>query len=109
MGDDYAPSSLSLLLQPGGVIVITTINRTAASFAGAILGAEYILRIVPAGTHEWAKFVTPAELRSELRARGISVVAEPGLFYNPVSEQWCVVHSQSVNYAMVGRKEFDRA
>ena len=91
-------------MQPGGHLVVTTINRTAASFGAAILGAEYVLRMVPAGTHEWAKFVTPAELREGLAARGLAVTAGLGLKYDPVTGAWAVSTCQAVNFAIVGQK-----
>ena len=91
--------------QPGGRLVVTTINRSVAAFGLAILAAEYVLRAVPAGTHEWVKFVTPGELRGQLRACGLHVVAETGLRYNPLSAAWSFVADTSVNYAVVAAKD----
>jgi ubiquinone biosynthesis O-methyltransferase len=97
----------------GGAVVVTTINRTLPSFAAAILGAEYVLRIVPAGTHEWARFVTPEELRGYLEAAGLEVGggggggggdAVVGLGYNPVTRRWRTTSDTSVNYAMTARR-----
>lgn len=71
------------------------------SFGLAILAAEYVLRIVPAGTHEWVRFVTPLELASALRSRGLRTVAETGLFYNPLTSTWSFSRDTAVNFALV--------
>ena len=87
------------------MFVATTLNRTAASLALAILGAEYILGLVPPGTHEWAKFIPPEALSTDLRARGLTVVAETGMRYNPITGRWSwAPNDLSVNYAMVAVK-----
>lgn len=92
-------------MQPGGAFIATTINRTAASMALAILGAEYVLRLVPPGTHEWAKFVPPEALAAELSARGLVVVAQTGMRYNPLTGRWSWAPGDlSVNYALVAVK-----
>lgn len=83
---------------------MTTINRTPLALGAAILGAEYILRLVPAGTHEWAKFVPPEELEAAMRAHGLTVVASSGMLYNPVTGRWSWTRSTAVNYAMVGAR-----
>jgi len=80
------------------------LNRTAMSFLVAILGAEYVLRLLPAGTHEWAKFVTPHELQGHLAAAGAPVVWTGGIGYNPLSKQWYESESTDVHYALVARK-----
>lgn len=83
----------------------TTINRTATSLAVAVLGAEYVLRLVPPGTHEWGKFIEPGTLAGELRDRGLAVVAETGMRYNPLTGRWSWARGDlSVNYAMVAAK-----
>lgn len=93
------------LVRPGGVLVATTLNRTAASLFTAILGAEYVLRLVPPGTHEWAKFIPPEDLAAQLRARGLTVVAETGMRYNPLTARWSWAPGDlSVNYALVAAK-----
>lgn len=84
--------------------MLTTINRTAASFFAAILAAEYVLRIVPPGTHDWAKFVTPEEAQAALSTRGMAVVEKVGLFYGPLSGTWSFSDSYDVNYGIVARK-----
>ena len=98
-------ATLTTLLRPGGHLVLTTINRTQASFWGAIVGAEYVLRLVPPGTHEWAKFVPPEALAAELSARGLVVVAQTGMRYNPLTGRWSWAPGDlSVNYALVAVK-----
>ncbi len=85
-------------LAPGGLVVASTINRTWRSFLLAIVGAEWLLRLLPRGTHRWADFVTPAELASAMAAGGLCQQAITGLRYTPVLHRahWC--HSTAVNY-----------
>jgi ubiquinone biosynthesis O-methyltransferase len=92
------------LVRPGGVLVVTTINRTVPSFLAAILAAEYALGLVPPGTHEWARFVTPEELSGAAEAAGLEVLADSGLAYNPITGEWCEMADLSVNYALVARR-----
>ncbi|CAB1102353.1 unnamed protein product [Ectocarpus sp. CCAP 1310/34] len=83
-------SSLASLTRPGGMLAMSTINRTAKSFALAIVGAEYLAGIVPVGTHDWRKFVPPEDLTAMLQAHGFpgELVETCGLMYNPVSGRW---------------------
>lgn len=83
---------------------MTTINRTVPSFVAAILAAEYALRLVPPGTHEWARFITPAELDAAAEASGLEVLADSGLAYNPLTGEWSTTADLNVNYALVARK-----
>lgn len=83
---------------------MTTLNRTSQSFLGAIIGAEYVARIVPAGTHEWIKFVTPDELKGALLSAGAVTYAEAGLVYNPLTRRWSTCSNMDVNYAVAARK-----
>jgi len=84
--------------------VLTTINRTSPSFLGAIIGAEYVARIVPAGTHEWVKFVTPDELKGALLSAGAVTFAETGMVYNPLSRAWGTCSNMNINYGVAARK-----
>lgn len=87
------------LLKPGGLHICSTINRNPKSFAVAILGAEYFMRWLPKGTHEWAKFITPDELYDLMRQAGLEPVDRKGFVFNPVSWVWRVSHRDlSVNY-----------
>ena len=93
------------LLRPGGHLVLTTINRTLPSLFGAVLAAEYVLRLVPPGTHEWGKFVAPGEAAAALAGAGVEVEGAPrGLAYSPFTRRWALCGSTDVNYALVGRK-----
>ncbi len=78
------------LLRPGGLMIASTINRTARSFAAAIVGAEWVMRWLPKGTHDWAKFITPDELAGMIARAGLSPMDRKGFVFNPVSWQWSV-------------------
>ncbi|KHQ52396.1 bifunctional 2-polyprenyl-6-hydroxyphenol methylase/3-demethylubiquinol 3-O-methyltransferase UbiG [Mameliella alba] len=87
------------LLKPGGLHICSTINRNPKSFAVAIVGAEYVMRWLPKGTHEWAKFITPDELYELMRQAGLEPVDRKGFVFNPVSWAWSVSDRDlSVNY-----------
>jgi len=92
------------IVAPGGIMVVATLNRTFKAFALAIVGAEYILRWLPKGTHSWDKFVTPEEIRSAITANGMSVSAQSGIAYNPLSDEWKLSKDMDVNYMMVTQK-----
>ncbi len=87
------------LLRPGGLMVCSTLNRNPKSFAFAILGAEHIMRWLPKGTHDWAKFITPDELYELLRNAGLDPVDRKGFQFNPLSWNWRISERDlSVNY-----------
>ena len=88
------------MVKPGGMMVAATLNRTAKSFALAIVGAEYVLRWLPRGTHSWDKFVTPAELEAALRKAGLDVVDERGVVYRVMADSWALSEDMDVNYMM---------
>lgn len=88
------------LVAPGGIMILSTLNRTLKSLALAKLGAEYVLRWVPAGTHDWRKFVTPAEVRTALAGEHAQVRGPFGLALSPLSGRWAVSSDASVNYFM---------
>lgn len=93
------------LLKPGGLHICSTINRNAKSFAMAIVGAEYVMRWLPKGTHEWNKFITPDELFDLLEKAGLSPVDRKGFVFNPVSWQWALSPKDlSVNYVTASVK-----
>lgn len=92
------------LTRPGGLVIAATLNRTAKAFALAILGAEYVLGWLPRGTHDWRKFVTPAELEAGLTAQGLEVGRATGFAYNPLRDRWALVEDRSVNYMVAARK-----
>jgi 2-polyprenyl-6-hydroxyphenyl methylase/3-demethylubiquinone-9 3-methyltransferase len=86
------------LVAPGGMLILSTLNRTWKSYIVAIVGAEYILRWLPQGTHDWTKFLEPAELAHYLRPLGFSFEDLRGLSYAPLSRQWSLSSDLSVNY-----------
>ncbi len=87
------------LLKPGGLMLCSTLNRNAKSFAMAIVGAEYIMRWLPKGTHEWQKFITPDELYALLRRAGLTPVDRKGMVFNPITWSWSLsARDLSVNY-----------
>lgn len=87
------------LLKPGGLMVASTLNRTTKSFLAAIIGAEWVMRWLPKGTHEWAKFIQPDELYQLMRTAALDPVDRKGFVFNPVSWQWSVSDRDlSVNY-----------
>jgi 2-polyprenyl-6-hydroxyphenyl methylase/3-demethylubiquinone-9 3-methyltransferase len=85
-------------------MIAATLNRTLKSFALAIVGAEYVLRWLPRGTHRWEKFVTPAELEHAIGQAGMRVVGETGVIYNPLADQWRVSPDMDVNYMLTAEK-----
>ncbi len=87
------------LLKPGGLMLCSTLNRNAKSFALAIVGAEWVMRWLPKGTHDWQKFVTPDELYTLIRRAGLDPVDRKGMVFNPVSWRWSLSDRDlSVNY-----------
>lgn len=92
-------------LAPGGVVIFSTLNRTAKAFAFAIVGAEYVLRILPRGTHDWRKFVRPSELAAAVRRAGGRVSELAGMTYSPLSGRWSITKDLSVNYFAVAKAQ----
>lgn len=92
------------LVRPDGLIFAATLNRTLKSFALAIVGAEYVLRWVPIGTHQWEKFITPQELTQAFIINGVDVVEQTGVIYQPLRDQWRLGRAMDVNYMMAGHK-----
>ena len=86
------------LVKPRGVMILSTLNRTFKAYALAIIGAELILRWLPAGTHQWERFVTPEELGSALRGAGLSVSNMTGMVYHPLGDDWRLSSDKDVNY-----------
>jgi 2-polyprenyl-6-hydroxyphenyl methylase/3-demethylubiquinone-9 3-methyltransferase len=86
------------LVRPGGLLLLSTLNRTLKAYLLAIIGAEYVLRWLPVGTHQWDRFVTPDELARYLQAAGLGRTALKGLVYNPLSDVWSLADDTDVNY-----------
>jgi 2-polyprenyl-6-hydroxyphenyl methylase / 3-demethylubiquinone-9 3-methyltransferase len=93
-------AALAQLARPGGHVFVSTLNRTLKSYATAVIGAEYVLRLLPAGTHTYEKFIRPSELRHWARAAGLTVEDMAGLDYDPFSRQARLATDASVNYLM---------
>jgi 2-polyprenyl-6-hydroxyphenyl methylase/3-demethylubiquinone-9 3-methyltransferase len=85
-------------VKPGGMVILSTINRTFKSYALVIIGAELILRWLPPGTHNWARFVTPDELRRALKGAGLTPTDVTGMVYNPLADEWRLARDSDVNY-----------
>jgi 2-polyprenyl-6-hydroxyphenyl methylase/3-demethylubiquinone-9 3-methyltransferase len=92
------------LCKPGGIIFFSTLNRNPKSYLFAIIGAEYILRLLPKGTHEYAKFIKPSELAAYTRAAGLEMLGIKGLGYNPITQVYSLNEDVDVNYMIAVRK-----
>lgn len=96
------------LVKPGGWVFFSTINRNAKSFAFAIIGAEYVLRLLPRGTHNFESFIKPSELAASVRRAGLTGQAFAGMEYNPLTKIYSLSDDTSVNYLFAARKEEHR-
>lgn len=92
------------LVRPGGLMLLSTINRTLKSYALAIIGAEYVMRWLPAGTHQWDRFVTPDELSKAIGASGLAETDRRGIIFNPLRGSWSLGTDTDVNYVMTARR-----
>lgn len=92
------------LVKPGGLLFVATLNRTIKSFALAIVGAEYVLRWLPRGTHRWDKFVTPNELDIAIAEADLGIIDESGVIYNLFADRWELSSDMDVNYMVVAEK-----
>jgi 2-polyprenyl-6-hydroxyphenyl methylase/3-demethylubiquinone-9 3-methyltransferase len=92
------------LVKPDGVVVFATINRNPKSYAFAILGAEYVLQLLPRGTHDWARFLRPSELAAFARRARLAPQAMVGLRYNPLTRAFSLERNTDVNYLTAFRK-----
>ena len=96
------------LARPGGRVFLSTINRNPKSWLFAIAGAEYVLRLLPRGTHEWSRFLKPSELAADCRAAGLAVEAMTGLVYNPLTKAYSLDDRDvDVNYMLCARRPGD--
>ncbi len=93
-------ADLAAMLKPGGWLIMSTLNRTPASFGAAILGAEYVMRMLPKGTHHYAQFLKPSELGRLLRHAGLELEEVKGLGYNPISRKAWLSRFTAVNYLL---------
>jgi 2-polyprenyl-6-hydroxyphenyl methylase/3-demethylubiquinone-9 3-methyltransferase len=89
---------VATLVKPGGIMILSTLNRTLKAYALAIVGAEFILRWLPVGTHQWDRFVRPDELRAGLTGAGLTITDTTGLIYEPFADEWRLGPDTDVNY-----------
>jgi 2-polyprenyl-6-hydroxyphenyl methylase/3-demethylubiquinone-9 3-methyltransferase len=92
------------LVAPGGLLVSATINRTARALAFAKFGAEYVLRWLPIGTHDWSKFITPDELRVLITRNGLKVIDQTGVVYHPLADEWRKSRDMGINYMLLAER-----
>ena len=97
-------NACSALARPGGWVFFSTINRNPQAFLFAIVGAEYVLRLLPRGTHEYARFIRPSELAAMARRAGVEVVEVLGLTYSPLTRRFALGRDTAVNYLVACRK-----
>ena len=92
------------LVAPGGLLISATINRTARALAFAKFGAEYVLRWLPIGTHDWSKFITPDELRVLITRNGLKVIDQTGVVYHPLADEWRKSRDMGINYMVLAER-----
>ena len=92
------------LVKPDGWVFFSTLHRSAKAFMLAIVGAEYVLNMLPRGTHEYAKMIRPSELAASCREAGLDLVGTKGMEYNPITQRYALTTDTSVNYMLAARK-----
>jgi len=97
-------AACSALARPGGTVVFSTINRNPKSYAQAILAAEYVLKLLPRGTHDWARFLRPSEVAAFGRRARLDLIAMTGMTYNPLTQVYRLTDDTSVNYLAAFRR-----
>ena len=100
-------AAMAQAVRPGGVALLSTVNRTAASFLKAIVGAEYLLGWLPRGTHDWRRFLTPAEIARELRRCGLRPVRVAGIAYDAARDSFALARGAATdtNYLVAARRD----
>lgn len=97
-------AACAALAKPGGWLFFSTLNRNPKAYLFAIIGAEYLLNMLPKGTHDYAKFIRPSELASSIRSNGLDILGFKGLSYNPLTRIYSLNQDTSVNYMVACRK-----
>ena len=97
-------AAVATLVKPGGTVIISTLNRNPKSYLFAVIGAEYVLGLLPRGTHDWSRFIKPSEIAAWGRRVHLDLVEMIGMTYNPLSRQYRLERDVSVNYLMALRK-----
>ncbi|HPX89398.1 MAG TPA: bifunctional 2-polyprenyl-6-hydroxyphenol methylase/3-demethylubiquinol 3-O-methyltransferase UbiG [Methylophilaceae bacterium] len=100
-------AACAALVKPGGSVFFSTINRNPKSYLYAVIGAEYVLNMLPKGTHDYAKFIKPSELARMIRASGLDVLSTAGMSYNPITQVYALSDDVSVNYLVHAVKIHD--
>lgn len=100
-------AACAALVKPGGSVFFSTINRNPKSYLYAVIGAEYVLNMLPKGTHDYAKFIKPSELARMIRASGLDVLSTAGMSYNPITQVYALSDDVSVNYMVHAVKIHD--
>ena len=100
-------AACATLTRPGGIVAFSTLNRSLKSYAFAVIGAEYVLRLLPRGTHDYRKFVQPAELAAFARRAGLAPIDIVGMSYNPLTKTYRLGPDTAVNYMMAFRRDAD--
>lgn len=93
------------LVAPGGLMFTATLNRTARSMAFAVIGAEYVLRWLPRGTHDWNKFLTPEEIKAQIRRNNLRVTGETGVVFHPLADEWKLSSDMGINYMVLAERQ----
>lgn len=101
---DMYLKSCAAMVKPGGIMFVATINRTMKAYGLAIFGAEYVLRWLPRGTHQFEKLVRPVEIDRALEGTGMAVVRRSGVSYNPLGDEWRLSQDMDVNYMVVAAR-----
>ena len=97
-------ATCSELVKPGGIMIVATLNRTIRSFVLAIVGAEYVLRWLPRGTHDWRRFVRPSEIDSMISPFGLTTTDVTGVSFNPIAGRWRLSGDTGVNYMLLAER-----
>lgn len=92
------------LVGPGGLMFTATLNRTARSWALAVIGAEYILRWLPRGTHDWNRFLTPEEIGAQLKRNGLNIIGQTGVVFHPLADDWRMSPDMGINYMVLAQR-----
>ncbi|KKB78384.1 3-demethylubiquinone-9 3-methyltransferase [Devosia soli] len=92
------------LVAPGGLMFTATLNRTARAYALAVVGAEYVLRWLPKGTHDWRKFLTPDEIHSLITRNGLKVIEDKGVVFHPIADEWKLSDDTGINYMVLANR-----
>jgi 2-polyprenyl-6-hydroxyphenyl methylase/3-demethylubiquinone-9 3-methyltransferase len=98
-------NACTALVKPGGITIVATLNKTLKALALAKVGAEYVLGWLPRGTHDWSRFLAPAELRAKLEESGLSILKTQGVAFDPLNWDWKLSSDTDVNYMVVAAKE----